>query len=51
MAIGHPNLIDKSTFRQQVIDFIEQKAPEIGQGTQSGHGGIGDQLADNVNLF
>ena len=28
MAIGHPNLIDKSTFRQQVIDFIEQKAPE-----------------------
>lgn len=28
MAIGHPNLIDKSTFKQQVIDFIEQKAPE-----------------------
>jgi superfamily II DNA/RNA helicase len=28
MAIGHPNLIDKSTFRQQVIDFIAQKAPE-----------------------
>ena len=28
MAIGHPNLIDKSTFRQQVIDFIEQRAPE-----------------------
>lgn len=28
MAIGHPNLMDKSTFRQQVIDFIEQKAPE-----------------------
>jgi superfamily II DNA/RNA helicase len=28
MAIGHPNLIDKPTFRQQVIDFIEQKAPE-----------------------
>jgi superfamily II DNA/RNA helicase len=28
MAIGHPNLLDKSTFRQQVIDFIEQKAPE-----------------------
>lgn len=28
MAIGHPNLIDKSTFRQQVVDFIEQKAPE-----------------------
>jgi len=28
MAIGHPNLIDKSTFRQQIIDFIEQKAPE-----------------------
>ncbi|MEI6137957.1 MAG: DEAD/DEAH box helicase [Mariniphaga sp.] len=28
MAIGHPNLIDRSTFRQQVIDFIEQKAPE-----------------------
>jgi hypothetical protein len=28
MAIGHPNLIDKSTFRQQVIDTIEQKAPE-----------------------
>jgi ATP-dependent helicase YprA (DUF1998 family) len=27
-AIGHQNLIDKSTFRQQVIDFIEQKAPE-----------------------
>jgi hypothetical protein len=28
MAIGHPNLIDKSTFKQQVVDFIEQKAPE-----------------------
>lgn len=28
MAIGHPSLIDKSTFRQQVVDFIEQKAPE-----------------------
>jgi len=27
-AIGHPNLIDKSTFRQQIIDFISQKAPE-----------------------
>lgn len=27
-AIGHPNLIDKATFRQQVIDFIDQKAPE-----------------------
>jgi superfamily II DNA/RNA helicase len=28
LAIGHPNLMDKSTFYQQVIDFIEQKAPE-----------------------
>ncbi|NJK97525.1 MAG: hypothetical protein HC905_23815, partial [Bacteroidales bacterium] len=28
MAIGHSNLIDKSTFRQQVIDYIEQRAPE-----------------------
>lgn len=28
MAIGHPNLIDKSTFRQQVIDHIEKNAPE-----------------------
>jgi ribosomal protein S27E len=28
LAIGHPNLIDKSTFFQQVIDFIEKKAPE-----------------------
>jgi superfamily II DNA/RNA helicase len=28
MAIGHPNLLDKSTFRQQIIDFIEQKAPD-----------------------
>jgi len=28
LAIGHPNLMDKSTFFQQVIEFIEQKAPE-----------------------
>jgi superfamily II DNA/RNA helicase len=28
MAIGHPNLIDKSTFRQQVIDTIQNQAPE-----------------------
>jgi len=28
LAIGHPNLIDKSTFYQQVIEYIEQKAPE-----------------------
>lgn len=28
MAIGHPHLIDKSTFKQQTIDFIEDKAPD-----------------------
>jgi hypothetical protein len=28
MAIGHPNLIDKSTFRQQVIDTIDKQTPE-----------------------
>jgi len=28
MAIGHPNLIDKSTFRQQVVDYIQDKASE-----------------------
>lgn len=28
MAIGHPNLIDKATFRQQTISLIENIAPE-----------------------
>lgn len=28
MAIGHPSLLDKAVFKQQVIDYIEQKAPE-----------------------
>lgn len=28
MAIGHRSLLDKPTFRQQVISYIEEKAPE-----------------------
>ncbi len=28
MAIGHPNLIDKATFKQQTINLIENFAPE-----------------------
>jgi superfamily II DNA or RNA helicase len=28
MAIGHPSLLDRAVFKQQVIDYIEQKAPE-----------------------
>ncbi len=28
MAIGHPNLIDKPTFKQQTINFIENYTPE-----------------------
>ena len=28
MAIGHPNLIDKATFRQQTINLIQNFAPE-----------------------